>query len=97
MSGFAPKRLKLRRVAKYAFRLAPYIASGVAIADGVPPIWLVVGGGFLGWAAVEEKLFKSSEETKIPPAAFVYDAQRHLAGNDGRWRVADCGHQIGHD
>jgi hypothetical protein len=28
--------------------------------------------------AVEEKLFKSAEETKFPPTAFVYDAQRQF-------------------
>jgi hypothetical protein len=76
----ASNRLTLRKVARYAFRLAPYIVSGVAIAHGVPPIWPVVGGGFLGLGsiAVEEKLFKSAEETKYPPTAFVYDAQRHF-------------------
>jgi hypothetical protein len=76
----AANRLTLRKVARYAFRIAPYFLSGVAIAHGVPPIWPVVGGGFLGLGsiAVEEKLFKSAEEAKYPPTAFVYDAQRHF-------------------
>jgi hypothetical protein len=76
----AANRLTLRKVAKYAFRLAPYIVSAAAIAHGVPPIWPVVGGGFLGLGgiAVEEKLFKAAEEAKYPPTAFVYDAQRQF-------------------
>jgi hypothetical protein len=76
----AARRLALRKIAKYAFRLAPCVLSAAAIAHGVAPLWPVVGGGFLGLGgiAVEEKLFKSAEETKYPSTAFIYDAQRHF-------------------
>jgi hypothetical protein len=70
----------MRKIARYAFRLAPPAVALIGYALGWPPVASVGGGAFLavGGVTVEEKLFKGAEATQPAPTAFVQDAQRHF-------------------
>jgi hypothetical protein len=73
------KKLRVRKVARYLCRLAPS-ALGVAAAFASKDPRFAEGGLFLSACgiAVDEKLFKSSEQAQIPAVAFVHDARRHF-------------------
>jgi hypothetical protein len=82
----AAAKLTVRKVARYAFRVAPSLLTlGLAAAGVVGGIAAATGGVFLslGGIAVEEKLFKAAEQGTPPPAAFVYDARRHFGWKRG--------------
>lgn len=75
------RRLKVRKVVRYAFRIAPP-AVGLTLAIAGIPGGLVAaaGGGFLslGGIAVEEWFFKSAEQGQPARAAFAQHVNRHF-------------------
>lgn len=77
----ASDRLEVRTTARYVFGLAP-TALGLGAALAGSPDGLKIAGAtsflLLGGIAVDEMLFKSAEEGKPPPTAFVHDARRHF-------------------
>ena len=77
----ATRRLKLRTVARHAFRVAP-TAVGLALAIAAIPggIAAAAGGVFLslGGIAVDEWFLKSAVEGLPAPTAFVHQANRHF-------------------
>ncbi len=77
----AAAKLTVRKIARYAFRIAPS-ALGLALAIAGLPGGLegAEGGVFLslGGIAVDEMVFKSAEQGQPPPTAFVHDARRHF-------------------
>jgi hypothetical protein len=79
----ATRKLEVRKVVRYLFRLAPSIVGLGGAISGHGAAFAV--GGFylsLGAIAVEEKLFKSAEQSQSPATAFVHDARRHFGWKD---------------
>ena len=77
----AANQLTVRKIARYAFRLAPTGLSLALLAAGHPGgISAAVGSFFIsvGGIAVDEVVFKRSEQGRPPPTAFVHDARRHF-------------------
>jgi hypothetical protein len=76
----ATGRLSVRKISRYAFRLAPPAVSLIAYALGWPPVASLAGSAFLavGGLTVDEKLFKAAETGQPAPTAFVQDAQRQF-------------------
>jgi len=83
----ATAKLTVRKILRYAFRIAP-AAMGLALAaTGVPGgIASAAGGVFLsiGGIVVDETVFKGAEQGQPPPTAFVHDARRHFGWKRGR-------------
>ncbi|WP_428658453.1 hypothetical protein [Reyranella sp.] len=79
----AAGQLKIRKTIRNVFRLAP-IGLGLASAFAGGGLVFAVSGACisLGSFAIDEKLFKSSEQGQPPPAAFVRDARRHFGWKD---------------
>jgi hypothetical protein len=76
----AAEQLTVRKIARYAFRLAPPAINLIGYALGWPPVASIAGGAFLavGGVTVDEKLFKAAEAGQPAPTAFVQDSQRHF-------------------
>ena len=79
----AAKKLTIRKVARYGFRLAPALVGMAAALAGGGPLF-AAGGIFLsvGGIVVDEKVFKAAEQPQSLPAAFVHDARRHFGWKD---------------
>jgi hypothetical protein len=77
-------RLTIRKVVRYAVRVAPSALGLAAAFAGIPGgVEMAAGGAFLslGGVAVDELVFKAGTP---PPTAFVHAAQRHFG-----WRERD--------
>jgi hypothetical protein len=77
----ATAKLAVRKILRYAFRIAPgAVGLGLAVA-GIPGGLVGAAGGVflsLGGIAVDEMVFKAAEHGTPPPTAFVHDARRHF-------------------
>jgi hypothetical protein len=77
----AATKLSVRKVARYAFRIAPAaLGLGLAVA-GVPGgVEAAEAGLFIsvGGIAVDEAVFKEAERGGPAPTAFVHDVRRHF-------------------
>jgi hypothetical protein len=77
----AAAKLTVRKIARYAFQIAPSAIGLAAALAGIPGGVAIAGGGvFLsfGGIAVDELVFKIVEEGEPAPTAFVHDALRHF-------------------
>ncbi len=77
----AAAKLTVRKIARYAFQIAPSALGLVAAFAGIPGGVAIAGGGvFLsfGGIAVDELVFKTAEQGQPAPSAFVHDARRHF-------------------
>jgi hypothetical protein len=77
----AMRRLTVRKVARYAFRVAP-AAVGLALAVAAIPGGLAAAAGSaflsLGGIAIDEWFLKSADEGLPAPTAFVHQVNRHF-------------------
>lgn len=77
----ATAKLRLRKIARYAFQIARVGVSLGLAAAGVPEGLKTAAEAFffsLGGIVVEEAFFKGAEQGLPPPIAFVYDARRQF-------------------
>lgn len=77
----AAERLRVRKIARYATRIAPTAIGLVLAALGIPGgIAVAAGGGMfsVGSIVIDEKLFPSAEQRTPPWTAFILDARRHF-------------------
>jgi hypothetical protein len=84
----ATKKLTIRKVARYAFRLAPTIMGLAAALAGAGPGFaaaLAAGGTFFSASGimVDERLFKAAEQPQNLSVAFVHDARRQFGWENG--------------
>lgn len=77
----AADKLTVRKIARYAFQIAPSaVGLAAALADIPGGVEMAGGGVFLslGGIAVDELVFKTAEQGQPAPTAFVHDARRHF-------------------
>lgn len=77
----ASGKLTLRKIARYAFRIAPSaLAVSLAIAGLPGGLEAAAGGAFLslGGIVVEERFLKGAEQGQPAPTAFVHHVNRHF-------------------
>ena len=83
----AAAKLTVRKVARYAFQIAPSALGLAAAFAGIPGGVEIAGGSVflsLGGIAVNEVVFKSAEQGQPPLTAFVHDARRQFGWKRGR-------------
>jgi len=77
----AASRLTIRKVARYAFRVAPSAVGLTLALAGIPGGFAAAAVGVflsLGGIAVEERFLKNAEQGQPAPTAFVHHANRHF-------------------
>ena len=77
----AASQLTLRKIARYAFRIAPPVVTLALAVTGVPGGPEAAAGSVflsLGGIAIEERFMKGADQGRPAPTAFVHDARRHF-------------------